>query len=161
MAEYELQQSPKQFSRVSDSFITRGLWTPEITCNTPGDLSITYGVQRGKYVRTHDVVDVWFYVSTSVFSHSTASGFWIMTGLPYPAASWDTTFTAVGTGMIGNTTVAGYTYLTPVVFAGAQIVSFAIGSLADDAIDTLAVAHIPTGELPIFQGYVKYFTSTD
>lgn len=57
-------------------------WTPAITFVTPGNLSVAYSTQIGKYVINGNVVQIFFQIATSTFTHSTASGNLRITGLP-------------------------------------------------------------------------------
>lgn len=60
-----------------------GTWTPVLTFATPGDLSVTYGTQFGSYMKIGDLVVVTCVISASAFTHSTASGNLLITGLPF------------------------------------------------------------------------------
>lgn len=64
-----------------------GDWTPTITCDTPGDLSVTYSSQVGKYTKIGRLVHLQFYIVTSAFTHTTASGSLRIGGIPFTAAS--------------------------------------------------------------------------
>jgi len=70
-----------------------GTWTPVITAATPGNLAVTYSTQSGKYTKIGNAVTVTFYVATTAFTYSTASGLIYVTGLPYAAGT--TMFSAV------------------------------------------------------------------
>lgn len=63
-----------------------GTWTPVITFTTNGDLSVTYSAQAGGYVKIGKTVTIWMLISTSAFTHTTASGEMRITGLPFTAA---------------------------------------------------------------------------
>ena len=62
-----------------------GYFTPEITFETPGDLSVSYSDQEGFYTRLGSRCFVTIYLSTNSFTHTTASGGFRMTGLPFTA----------------------------------------------------------------------------
>jgi len=62
-----------------------GTWTPTITCNSPGDLSITYANREGNVVRIGKLVFVNLRVKTSSFTWTTAAGLLLVGALPYPA----------------------------------------------------------------------------
>lgn len=59
-----------------------GTFTPAFTFDTPGDLSVAYTIQDGRFVRLGDYV--WFLVALSFTpTYTTASGVGRITGLPY------------------------------------------------------------------------------
>ena len=62
------------------------IWTPEITFDTPGNLSVAYSLQRGYYFVMETIVFVSFQITTSSFTHTTASGNLKITGLPFKVA---------------------------------------------------------------------------
>lgn len=62
----------------------RGTWTPEISFDAPGDLAVTYASQVGTYVKIGTVVTVSFFLITSSFTYTTASGYLRVKGLPLP-----------------------------------------------------------------------------
>lgn len=62
-----------------------GTWTPVLTFDTPGDLSVSYANQRGIWRRYGDTVIASVYVKTSSFTYTTASGSMTVTGLPFKA----------------------------------------------------------------------------
>ena len=60
-----------------------GTWTPGITFATPGNLSVTYSAQTGRYTKIGRFVFIECYVQTSAFTHTSASGVLAVTGLPF------------------------------------------------------------------------------
>jgi hypothetical protein len=65
-----------------------GTWTPTITFATPGDVSVTYSVQSGRYTKIGNRVFYSCRVATSAFTYTTASGSLMIAGLPFlPATS--------------------------------------------------------------------------
>lgn len=62
-----------------------GTWTPSVSFETPGDLSVSYTSARlGAYTRVGRKVTVTCTFVTSSFTHTTASGHLLITGLPFP-----------------------------------------------------------------------------
>lgn len=63
-------------------YYQQGVWTPEITFATPGDLSVSYGAQVGGFVRIGTLV---FVIVSLTFTptYTTASGTFTITGLPF------------------------------------------------------------------------------
>ncbi len=62
-------------------------WIPSITFSTPGDLMVTYGVHRGLCFKTGDLAILTFEIQTATFTHSTASGQLIITGIPFSCSA--------------------------------------------------------------------------
>ena len=80
-----------------DHFST-GTWTPVLTAQTPGDLSVAYSTQSGRYTRIGNLVTAEFTIVTSTYTHSTASGTLRVAGLPFTPANADVT----GSCVVGN-----------------------------------------------------------
>jgi len=64
----------------------QGTWTPTLTFATPGNLSVAYSLRSGIYTKIGRLVFAEITLTTSTFTHTTASGICFITGLPYPAA---------------------------------------------------------------------------
>jgi len=79
-----------------------GTWTPAITCQTPGNLSVAYTYQNGLYTKVGNHVSVTYFINTSAFTHTTASGAFRMSGLPFTSGA-----TVVQPGFAG--TFSGFT----------------------------------------------------
>ena len=82
--EYTLQPSPRlrDAKQVFDAGV-EGKWTPVLSFTTPGNLSVTYGTQQGRYTKIGRTVISHFHILTLSFTHTTASGGLILTGVPY------------------------------------------------------------------------------
>lgn len=76
-------------SAFGDTTVQRGTWTPVLTFATPGDLSVAYAAngQIGRYQKVGRRATVEFLVVTSTFTHTTASGEFRITGLPFTAVT--------------------------------------------------------------------------
>lgn len=72
---------------LADFLASAATWTPALTFATPGDLSVSYTVQSGRYWRLGNMIVATFTIQTSVFTHSTASGNLRITGLPVAGAT--------------------------------------------------------------------------
>lgn len=57
-------------------------FTPVLSCQTPGDLSVAYTSQLGRITQIGKVVLLECYILTSTFTHTTASGDVRITGVP-------------------------------------------------------------------------------
>jgi len=64
-----------------------GTYTPTLTFNTPGDLNVVHGTTTGYYTKIGDVCHCWGQISTTTFTHTTASGNLELGGLPFVIAS--------------------------------------------------------------------------
>lgn len=62
-----------------------GTWTPELTFVTPGNLSVSYTTQLGRWTRVNRLIQVSCVLVTSQFTYSTASGRLLLTNLPFNA----------------------------------------------------------------------------
>lgn len=60
-----------------------GTWTPTITFQTPGDLSVSYSSRVGTYTRIGNRVILQGYIVLSSFTYTTASGYLRLTGIPF------------------------------------------------------------------------------
>lgn len=63
-----------------------GTWTPTLTFQTPGNLSVSYATQAGSFVRVGKQVTAGFRVKGTM-THSTASGQFLIGGFPFTARS--------------------------------------------------------------------------
>lgn len=60
-----------------------GTWTPTLTFVTAGNLVVAYTTRIGTYTKIGDLVNLMVDVFTSTFTHTTASGFLQITGVPF------------------------------------------------------------------------------
>ncbi len=60
-----------------------GDWSPAISSVTVGNLSVTYSTQYGRYTKVGRLVTISFHIATSAFTHTTASGLFRLSGLPF------------------------------------------------------------------------------
>ena len=132
----------------------RATWTPALTFATAGDLSIAYTTQNGVWTRDGDHIDVWFNVTTSTFTHTTASGSVQITGLPV-AASSAVTLNYRGSMSVQGITLANFTQFEPHVASGGSLINIHASGSAQ-SLTAIAAAHMPTGGTVILQGHVSY-----
>lgn len=130
-----------------------GSWTPILTFETPGDLSVTYSGQKGVYFKIGSLVIAWFEIITSTFTHSTASGNLQISGFPFindgATTNADTRW--------GGVTKANYTDISAVMAVGATLVTFqAYGS--GQTPSNVVVADVPSGGIPGFRATLIYLT---
>lgn len=118
-----------------------GTWTPTLTCATPGDLSVGYGTRIGRYTRIGNRILVMVSLSTSVWTHSTATGALRITGLPFVPVAASSEFLA---GAMNRYTKASYTQVLPFINAATGVINFwATGSGQVGA--SLDAADMPSG----------------
>lgn len=66
-----------------DAYEDAQTWTPALTFDTPGDLSVAYSTNAGWYTRVGSIVTIHLRIVTSTFTHTTASGSLFITGIPF------------------------------------------------------------------------------
>jgi hypothetical protein len=130
-------------------------WTPVLTCGTPGNLSVTYATQSGRYVRMGRILVASFDILTSAFTHTTASGDVSITGLPFASNG---TLTYEGNLFFSGITKANYTQYTLTTATGATTLAiYASGS--GQTFDGLAIGDLPTGGTVKLTGTITYETN--
>jgi len=126
-------------------------WTPVITFATPGNLSVSYLTQYGNYTRTGNRIRAEFHLTTSTFTHSTASGDLLITGLPYANAGLGTT----GTCYFQGITKASYTQFVPLIVASESQIRFYTSASAL-AFSSCQAADVPTAGTVWLVGNIEY-----
>lgn len=132
-----------------------GTWTPVMTFVTPGTSSITHSSQLGYWERDGGRCKTWFDISSSAFTVGTASGAFIVTGLPFtslgtPAISWP------GPVAIGGYTKANYTFINCGVSAGTTQLAFLAGGSAQSLANIVAADIAPISGVVRVRGSVEY-----
>lgn len=131
-----------------------GTFTPTITFTTPGDLSVTYAIQHGKYTKIGRKVFITLGVATSAFTHSTASGSVQLPGLPFTSNNTSNDIN-MGSTQWAGITKASYTDVilrnTPNT---AYIDVVACGSGVSAA--AIAAADMPSGGAVNFRTTLSY-----
>jgi hypothetical protein len=130
-----------------------GTFTPTLTFQTPGDLSITYAQQLGTYTKVGRLVTVTWSVVSSAFTHTTASGAVLISGVPFAC---NATNHFVGSMIAAGITKANYTQF---VFRARdsfpnQFEILAQGSGQGSA--NVVAADMPTGGTVNFRGTITY-----
>jgi hypothetical protein len=121
-------------------------WTPVLTFATPGDLSVTYSGQSGAATKIGRRVFLDFTITTSAFTHTTASGNCMITGYPYTANSTVTEYKV----RWGGITKANYTDVYVQSGSGTSGTLFASGS--GQASAGVTAADMPTGGTVVLIG---------
>jgi hypothetical protein len=132
-----------------------GTWTPVLTANTPGDLSVTYANQIGRYTKVGRLVSLQCLISTSAFTHTTASSFVKITGLPFTSANFAGLETSSAISAFGGITKVGYTAFGVYVAANDNsLIGQASGSAL--AYDFLNITDLPSGANKILEFTLTY-----
>jgi hypothetical protein len=133
-----------------------GTWTPALTFETAGDLSVVYAAERiGTYRKIGDLVIAQFSVQCSTFTHTTASGNLQMTGLPFASVRNSSDFSGVGLNSFQGITKANYTQIGATTLNGASYIFFSICG-SGQAAENVAAADMPSGTLKLLRGTVIY-----
>lgn len=124
-------------------FMASGTFTPTLGfAVTNGDLAITYGTNSGRYVIVGNLVIATFEITTSAFTHTTASGVATISGLPFASAS--NVILWIGSTNWAGITKASYTQVALDVSNGvAAAVLVASGS--GQALSAVSAADMPSG----------------
>lgn len=77
-------QVPSANANTLDDY-EEGSWTPTLTFTTPGNINVVYSERVGRYTKIGDKVTLWFSITTTTFTHTTAAGLAIITGIPFGA----------------------------------------------------------------------------
>ena len=120
----------------------RTTWTPDLTFVTAGDQSIVLSLQYGTYTRIGRLVFILAVLDTSTFTHTTASGGLVVTGLPFTVAGTDRDF--IGTCALEGWTAATAAWVVPRVEADQDRIYFQ-ANVSGGARFTLTEAHFLTG----------------
>lgn len=135
------------------NYYETGTWTPALTFATTGDLAVTYSVQRGTYTRRGDRVLYEFAITTSTFTHATASGNLRITGLKH-SGNVTSNLISFGTMRFQGITKAGYSHIVPTNSPGLNYLG--LNASASGA-SNLAVtaADMPTGGTVVLNGQIE------
>jgi hypothetical protein len=129
-----------------------GLWTPTLAPSSFGDLDIVYSVRAGHYVIIDHLIFLAFRITTTTFTHTTASGSLFITGIPLFPSAVDSSGTIAP--MYMNVTKAGKTSFNALLLAN-QNIQLVAGDNAGASISPIAIADCPSGtQLDWFCGFV-------
>lgn len=113
-----------------------GTWTPVFTFATPGNLSVSYAVQAGYYIRIGNFVMVRLFI-TFTPTFTTSSGNMQITGLPFNPVSAQSYGSS---GSINNTSNIGYgaskTYINLLASSGSTILGIVGNGSGQDGTNT-------------------------
>lgn len=132
-------QVPSANANTLDDY-EEGTWTPVLTFATPGDLSVSYSIQSGVYIKIGSLCLVSHRLTTSTFTHTSASGFLRVAGLPFTPSTNHHGFFA---DIAGVTKGGGYTQFGAMALTSGNIEFIANGSGV--ARSQITASDMPTG----------------
>lgn len=132
-------------------------WTPVLTCVTVGNLSVTYSVQAGGYIKKGKVIDFWYQIATSAFTHTTSSGNVNITGFPYTSSSTSNETHTHALSWSGITK-ANYTNIVGQIGVSTQVATLT-GSGSGQTFATILITDMPTAGTVVLEGNGTYYTS--
>lgn len=128
-------------------------WTPTITFDTAGDLSVVYDTPRtGVLIRKAGEVTYWFEVKTTTFTHTTASGNLRIGGI---TADYLATHLAQGNIDFQGITKAGYTNYNLRALVGASYFHVH-ASGTGVGISSVQASDMPSGGTVILRGSITF-----
>lgn len=133
-----------------------GAWTPALSCNTVGNLSVTYTTQLGVYTKIGRVVHASFYIVTNTMTHTTASGR-LTISLPMAAAT--AAYYIKGSLVLSGdnlTTVSGMA--SEIGTDGTSLISLCYLTDADNISYVAVTDHTSGGSALTIYGTITYWT---
>jgi len=134
--------------------ITEGAWTPTLTFATPGDLSVSYATQDGRYIKIGTTVTAWCNLQCTP-THTTASGAAMLDGLPFtvsdPAAGYPFQHSANLNYPTGATAL--------LVATSPGTTQANVRSVGDNFSQAVVASDMATGQVQIFRLCVTYRTT--
>jgi hypothetical protein len=135
-----------------------GNWTPVLTFETPGDLSVTYTVQLGRFIKIGKLVILTGQISTSAFTHTTASGDARITGLPFTSANV-ANLVHTGTFLYEGITKAGFMAFYPEITSNVAYIEFrAVGTGV--SLGAIQAGDLPSGGSVTFRFEIVYMAAS-
>ncbi len=136
-----------------------GTWTPTLSAEVPGDLSVTYGVRLGTYTKVGRLVTASCRITTSAFTHTTAADDAQIQGLPFTARSL-TNMRTVGSLALFGANKAGFTQVNCQVETGSSSASFIATGVAGGSFSSVKITEMATGGTPFVSLTVVYETDS-
>lgn len=131
-----------------------GTWTPTLTFQTPGDLSVSYTFQAGTYVRVGKQVTAAFRVAGTM-THSTAAGQFRIDGFPFTARSGDQQWSS-GVRLVSSAIVwSGTRSIALMKMSNSTQAGLALSGSGVSTV-LVGVANIASGEAPDIIGSLTY-----
>ena len=99
MNEFSIMPSPirRTATSISRDSVEKE-WTPELDFFNSGDLSVTYVVNIGRYIRQGSLISGFLFIQTNTFTHTTASNSFLVRNLPHIVREGNGIFRGCGYG---------------------------------------------------------------
>lgn len=104
-------QIPSSNANTLDDY-EEGTWTPVLTFQGVGDLSVTYSIQLGFYTKIGREVIARFTLNASSITYTTSTGDLRVTGLPFTSSSTTGSTTRSAVDFTGINKTGGYSNVT-------------------------------------------------
>lgn len=150
-------QNPSANVNTLDDY-EEGTWTPTISFAVPGDLAVTYSIRVGTWTKVGDTIRAAYTIITSAFTYTTASGNFIISGLPLVSANVTNNF-AFSMHHFGGITAVGYTQCLSQLPANASQFTLTLDASAAAPI-AVTSTQIPTGGAIVAAGVLVYQATT-
>ena len=148
-----VNQAETGLTTAEGKFLLNASWVPVISCATPGDLTIVLSEQVGIIHRVGKLILLQWALTTSTFTHTTASGAIKITGVPIISSNQGAFPLAMS---FQGITKANYTQFAPVIGTSANTIAIeASGSAQAKA--SLNITDMPTGGSVILRGSLAYY----
>lgn len=134
-----------------------GVFTPVLSFVTPGNLSVVYNTQTAFYTKIGRQVTVSVAIDTSTFTHTTASGQMLISGVPFTALGTPNN-RATGAVVFTGITKASYTQVSCIIEAGQSVITFQASASAQPVSNVVAT-DMPTGGTVQLFLTITYFTA--
>lgn len=132
-----------------------GTWTPTLTAQTVGDLSVTYAIRVGTYTRVGRLCTISWRITTSAFSHSTAANDLYITGIPFSARTL-TNMRTTGSMFIYGGNKTGYTQVNAQIDSASSSVFAIATGIAGSSISSVKITEVTSGGTPFISGTLSY-----
>lgn len=135
-----------------------GVWTPNITFATAGDLAVVYASRTGTYTKVGRIVTLHFQILTSTFTHTIASGNLQIDGVPFSSL----TFSAhhwTGPCHFQGITKGGYHNFTLNLADNSDFLVIRASASGTNA-SIVTAADMPTGGTVRLRGSISYEVRT-
>ena len=134
-----------------------GTWSPTLTFATAGDLSVAYSKQTGTYTKIGRFVVASFSITTSTFTHTTASGAFRVLGIPHNPRALNN-YAPTGEVSVAGISKTGYTHVNVQGATSSAVMTIIACNPATSALSTVASGDIPSGGTLIINGTLCYET---
>lgn len=153
---FPASQVPSANANCLDDY-EEGTWTPTLTFATAGNLAVVYSSRLATYTKVGRLVTVNFEIVTTTFTWTTATGAFLITGLPFVSPAAASSPPTVGAlAHSGPTFPANYVTMSPyAVPATSQVGFYQSSGLA--GLNPVTQANAPTATNYVLRGSLTYW----